>query len=153
MLSQWARTQHPPNIQLERAEPVPLTLLRRRTCIVILLALLALAAACRVVDESEIPGYYSASTDWGEATLLLRADHSMKQAIRTKDGRADELSGKWEVPRPGEISLKPCFSVKHDVQGERIDGCFGTVDGGGASGIEISADPDWGIAYKRQYTK
>ena len=114
-------------------------------------AVLCLAAistsSCRSVREAELPGAYSANADWGKSTLLLRKDHTMEQTVVEKNGRVDRLSGNWEF-KGDRIILKPCLGFNHAPPADPVDYCDYGVEGFFSS-VEISLDPDSGIAYRK----
>jgi hypothetical protein len=55
---------------------------------------LILTASCRNAREGEIPGEYAAKLDWGESKLVISADHTFKQTVRTNNGATRMLDGK-----------------------------------------------------------
>ena len=72
----------------------------------------------------------------------------MDQTVVEKNGRLDRLSGKWKFEN-GRIILTPCFGFTHDPLPERSDACDYSVEGFGLNSVEISLDPDSGIAYRK----
>ena len=45
---------------------------------------------------------------------------------------------------------KAYLSVTHDEEGEEVNGAYSSVGIGSSGGSEISADPDYGISFRRQ---
>jgi hypothetical protein len=72
----------------------------------------------------------------------------MEQTVVEKNGRVDRLSGNWEF-KDGRITLTPCLGFTHDPPAAPADSCDYSVEGFGLSSVEISLDPDSGIAYRR----
>ena len=117
-------------------------------------AVLCLAAlstsSCRSVREPELLGVYSANADWGKLTLLLRKDHTMEQTVVEKNGRVDRVSGTWEFKSDSgdRIILAPCLEFTHTPPAGYGGACDYGV-GGFLNGVEISTDPDFGVAYRK----
>jgi hypothetical protein len=65
-----------------------------------------------------------------------------------------QVQGTWELHLSGRdesITLNHKYLwVTHDKRGEESDGAFASVERGPFGGIEISADPDYGIAFRKQ---
>jgi len=99
-------------------------------------------------------GSYRAVAEWGTSTLLLKADHTFEQTVATKSGTYKKVDGEWELDTSGStdaISFKKKYlSVTHNEQGEEIEGAYASIDRGLFGGVEISADPDYGISFRRQ---
>jgi hypothetical protein len=48
-----------------------------------------------------------------------------------------------------DLILTPCFSVRHDQEGTKMDSCESSIVGIGSTQIEIALDPDFGIAFRK----
>ncbi len=107
-----------------------------------------LLTGCREASEAELPGRYLVKTSWGESTLNLRADHTFVQDARPRDGDSKSLSGKWQF-RDSFLSMKPCIVLEHGREGTVSDLCGGGVEVTGLDHVEISLDPDAGLAYEK----
>jgi hypothetical protein len=125
-----------------------MSLVNRQVLILISGFLYIFALGCRPLRPSEVPGVYTATPDWGRSTLTLKGDHTAEQMVQTKDGKIRRLSGTWSLDG-GDLILKPCFAVRHDEQGVRMDMCAHSIEGIGLTSVEISSDPDYGIAYRK----
>jgi ABC-type uncharacterized transport system YnjBCD ATPase subunit len=84
----------------------------------------------------------------GRVKVVIKADHTFTQAVRTNNEAARTLNGKWEF-KDGSLLLTPCLSVTHDSQGVDADACSSVVEVIGFGRAEISLDPDFGIAYRK----
>jgi hypothetical protein len=103
-----------------------------------------------------VPGTYIAKAEWGTSTLALSKDHTFHQTVRLNAGGVKSLDGKWELVSPGKnslsynITLAPYLNVAHDKQGVYAPWSFSSITTRGLfRGMEIAADPDWGIAYRK----
>jgi hypothetical protein len=126
---------------------------RRITCAFLVSWLLLCLFACSwEVRDSNLAGTYRATTDWGSSTLILKADHTFAQSVTTKAGEARKIEGKWALNTSGPsnlITFLPYLWVSHEKRGERADAGYCSVDRTLFGGVEISADPDYGIAFRR----
>ena len=110
---------------------------------------------CMRVKEADVPGTYTAKAEWGTSTLLLAKDHTFRQTVRLNSGDVKRMSGKWELVSPAknsvvyDITIGPCLDVKHDKWGVYAPGSFSSINPTLFGGLEIAADPDWGITYKK----
>jgi hypothetical protein len=110
---------------------------------------------CLRVKEANVPGTYTAKTDWGVSTLVLAKDHTFQQTVKLNSGEFKHVHGNWELVSPAKnsvnynITLSPCLDVKHDKQGVYAPWSFSSIDRFAFRGMEIAADPDWGITYKK----
>ena len=111
---------------------------------------------CLRVKEADVPGIYTAKADWGTSTLVLAKDHTFQQTVKLKSGQLKHINGKWELVSPAKnsvnfnITLGPCLDVKHDKQGVYAPWSFSSIDQIPFRGMEIAADPDWGIEYRKR---
>jgi hypothetical protein len=106
------------------------------------------------VREVNIPGTYIAEADWGSSTLILAPNHTFHQTVQFHGGNIEYLDGTWKTSSngngiSGNISFLPFLSVTHTDQGRRVDYCFSSITATGFRGMEISADPDYGIAFRK----
>ena len=115
--------------------------------------LICLLGCSRESREAGLVGSYRADTDWGSSTLLLKADHTFEQTVSTKSGTFKKVNGEWELDTTGPTDAitfkKKYLSVTHDEKGEEVGGAFASVDPTLFGATEISADPDYGISFRR----
>ena len=110
---------------------------------------------CLRVKEADVSGTYTAKAGWGTSSLVLAKDHTFQQTVQLNSGEVKHMNGKWELVSPAKnsvnynITLAPCLDVKHDKQGVYAPWSFSSIDHIPLRGIEIAADPDWGITYKK----
>jgi hypothetical protein len=128
---------------------------RRPGLSVLMLLLLVPTAACSLhVRDSEMVGTYKATAEWGTSTIVLKPDHTFTQSVSTKTGAYREVQGNWELDQSGLTDAitftHKYLSVTHNEQGEEAGGAFASVDPRLFGGIEISADPDYGVAFVKQ---
>ena len=131
------------------------TSLRCTACSCLLVLALFLTGCSMVVDESQVPGTYKAQTDWGTSTLVMARDHSFEQTLTFKDGQqARWLKGKWQLSKSSgtpvytTVSLSPYMTVTHDKQGTPSGMSMLSIYHV-PFGINIAADPDYGIAHRK----
>jgi hypothetical protein len=111
---------------------------------------------CMRVKEADVPGTYTAKADWGTSTLVFAKDHTFQQTVRLNSGEVKRMDGKWKLVGPGknsvvyDITMGPCLDVKHDKQGVYAPWSFSSINPTLSGGLEIAADPDWGITYKKK---
>lgn len=127
--------------------------MRRRLLLVFCFASTVLfSTGCRLQD-SDLVGTYHAAPEWGSSVLVLAADHTFTQTITTKSGAVKQINGRWETSGlsriGGNVALAPYLTVTHEIQGEEAGGDFATVQRRLFGGLEISADPDWGISFQK----
>jgi len=96
----------------------------------------------------DLPGKYVATMDWGQATLILRPDHTMEQDVRKNSGAFNHISGSWEFAN-GFLSLKPCLWVTWKEEGVPAGGCASGVEVTLFGKVQISADSEHGLAYEK----
>jgi hypothetical protein len=104
---------------------------------------------CRAAKLIDLPGRYLVTTDWGESTLILRADHTMEQGVRTKRGEIKHVSGTWDFNNE-TVTLKPCLEVRWKTEGLWAGGCANAVEVTGFGRIEIAIDSQYGLAYRKK---
>ena len=131
-------------------KPVETIMMRR----ILLFSLLLFLPGCsRHWHEASLVGSYRADAEWGSSTLLLKADHTFEQTVSTKSGTFKKVSGEWELDTSGLTDAitfnKKYLSVTHDETGEEVDGAYASVDPTLFGAPEISADPDYGISFRR----
>jgi hypothetical protein len=103
----------------------------------------------------DILGEYKAHTNWGEATLSVRADHSFVEVVNVNGQGERKISGTWGYVADGRSSgdhiwFTPFLWVAHDDQGEQVDRAEMTIGRYFPWSITIDSDPDYGIDfYKR----
>ena len=112
------------------------------------LTVLGVMLSCRDARSGDIPGMYTVKTEWGDSTLVLRPDHSMKQEVHKRNGSSRQISGSWSFADQ-IVTLKPCLEVRSDVEGELADGCAKGVTVSALGKIEITVDSQYGLAYQR----
>jgi hypothetical protein len=105
-------------------------------------------SGCRAARLKDLPGEYVAKTDWGTSTLILRTDHTMKQEVRTNRGEVRQNSGVWTFDDEF-LTTKPCLVVGHRTEGLWSGACGNDVTVIGFRKVEISLDPDFGLAYEK----
>ena len=135
---------------LAEAKALGTTVMRR----ILLFSLLLFLPGCsRHSRETNLLGSYRADAEWGSSTLLLKADHTFEQTVSTKSGTFKKVSGEWELDTSGLTDAitfqKKYLWVTHDEKGEEADGAFASVDPTLFGAPEISADPDYGISFRR----
>jgi hypothetical protein len=127
--------------------------MRRLKCAMMVVPLVCLVGCSWRVQDADLRGTYHATTDWGTSTLILRADHTFEQTVSTNSGTFRKVKGIWELDTSGSsrsLTLSGKYlSVTHDKQGEEADGAFASVERRLFGGVEISSDPDYGIAFQR----
>jgi len=101
-------------------------------------------------------GTYKLTAEWGSSTLTLNSDHTFTQSVSTNTGVTKRGSGTWELAHDGwgtwgdtVILRQKYLWVLHDKQGEDSDGAFASAERRIFGGVEISADPDYGIAFRK----
>jgi len=123
----------------------------------LLLPILALAGcSSSIVTESEVPGTYLAETDWGTSTLVLTQNHIFYQTIRMKDGETRHMQGRWNLSKSSgtpvyfTVNFSPFLNVAHDRKGTYALGSMFSIYHVPFGGINIAADPEYGIAHRKQ---
>jgi hypothetical protein len=120
-----------------------------------LLFALVLTGCSAIVTDEQAPGTYKAETDWGVSTIVIGQGHSFEQTVTPKNGAPKHVIGRWKITRnPGDttyttISLSPFFSVTHDKQGTPSLASAFSIYHVPFGGINIAADPDYGIAFRK----
>ncbi len=110
---------------------------------------------CTRVNEADVPGDYNATADWGNSSLTIAADHTFRQTVRANSGEVKQISGKWNLVKPSgnsantNITFAPYLNFQHDKQGVYAPWSFLSITPIGIRGLEIAADPDWGITFKK----
>lgn len=123
-------------------------------CLIMALALLS--GCSTVVTDAQAPGTYTAATDWGSSTVTLYPNHAFDQTVSLKNGQSKLLHGAWEIHRStGDpvyttINLSPFFNVTHDKQGVYTLVSVVSIYHVPFGGINMAADPNYGIAYRRE---
>jgi hypothetical protein len=122
----------------------------------LLLPMLLLTAGCSsLVTDSQVPGTYQAETSWGTSTLVLSKDHTFDQTVRFNSGQTKHINGKWEIDRSSgtpvffTIQFTPFLIVTHDKQGESVATTMASIYHV-PFGLNIAADPEYGIAHRKQ---
>jgi hypothetical protein len=110
-------------------------------------------ACFRRSRDADIVGTFQANPKWGTSTLVIRSDHTFEQTVSTSSGSFRRVEGRWELHTStsgDSITFDQKYlSATHDEQGEEVDGAFASVNRGLFGGVEISADPDYGIAFRK----
>jgi hypothetical protein len=120
-----------------------------------LLALTPIVGCSAIVTDTEAPGTYTATTDWGNSVLVLSSDHTFNQTVRLNTGEAKSLRGTWRIvknssnPPYTTINLTPFFNITHDKQGNYTLASAYSIYHVPFGGINIAADPDYGIAHRK----
>jgi hypothetical protein len=110
---------------------------------------------CLRVKEADVPGTYTAKADWGTSSLILAKDHTFQQTVRLNSGEVKHMNGQWKLVSPAKnsvnfnITLGPYLDVKHDKQGVYAPWSFSSITPTISGGMEIAADPDAGITYRK----
>lgn len=115
---------------------------------ILALSLLLFLAGCREARSGDMPGKYVLRTDWGESVLILRPDRSMEQEVHKLNGDTKRISGTWQFAN-SIVTLKPCLVVQLRVEGDTADGCASGVTVTALGTVEISADSNYNISYKK----
>ena len=114
-----------------------------------LLVCLLTSGCFRPNGDADMFGSYHADADWGTSTLILRTDHTFKQTVSTKSGLVKEGEGRWSLSGDAITLTGKYLSVTHDDPGEETNGDFASVEKNIFGSVEISADPDYGIAFRK----
>ena len=113
----------------------------------------ALAGCSLRPSDSDLVGTYLASPEWGSSVLILKADHTFEQFVVVGSAPSKRIQGQWSTGPSSRvdsnISLVPYLTVTHDVHGADSGGAGASATRGFFGGIEISADPDWGISFEK----
>jgi len=118
----------------------------------------ALVVGCgfRALTDQDVAGTYEASADWGRSTLVLHPDHSFDQTVVRNDHTQVSTKGTWKLnfvagktASSGIIVLKPFLDVEHDHKGDLVGGAVPGINRGFLWGINIAADPDYGISFEK----
>ena len=83
------------------------------------------SAGCRTIEESNVVGTYRASAPCVTISLVLNADHSFVQSLRTTSGFTKELRGSWSLDPSTDrklIEFKPFLDLLHGERGEQVGG-------------------------------
>lgn len=111
---------------------------------------------CVRVKEADVPGTYTAKADWGTSSLKLAKGHTFQQTAQLNSGEVKRMNGQWKLIGPAKnsvnfnITLGPYLDVKHDKQGVYAPRFFSSITSTISGGMEIAADPDGGITYRKQ---
>jgi hypothetical protein len=128
---------------------------RRVLALLCLLILAPILGCSAIVTDDQAPGTYKADADWGVSTIVISKDHSFSQTVTLKNGQTKQLSGHWKISRnTGDISyttisLSPFFNITHDKQGQPTAASAYSIYHVPFGGINIAADPDFGIAFRK----
>jgi hypothetical protein len=95
-----------------------------------------------------VPGKYAVEVNGGTSILVLRADGAMEQLVPVKGGKSERVSGTWTF-KDGFLARKPCLDILWEGEISRADRCVSAVEILGFGGVQISLDPDHGMAYKK----
>ena len=106
-----------------------------------MLALLC-STSCAPGSSGDVIGKYRAESLSKTSELELKGDGSFSQ----KAG-GEVLDGSWFLER-GIVFMKPCLSAAKDDFGRRLDTCSMSA-ARTPFGMELSVDPDYGIAYRK----
>lgn len=117
-----------------------------------LLSVFLLACSLRP-QENDLIGTYLATADWGNSVLILKADHTFEQFVVVGSAPSKRIQGQWSTHFASRVDttilLVPYLTVTHDVHGNDSGGAAASVTKGVLGGIEISADPDWGVSFSK----
>lgn len=110
-------------------------------------------SGCWTPRPSQIPGQYAVSERWGKAHLTLRTDGTFVEEVTRRDGSRTTSEGTWEYGK-GLVSRKPnCLLLAHDAGyelfGKPVGACGSGVDVSIGGSVELSIDPDFGLAYQK----
>jgi hypothetical protein len=120
-----------------------------------LIILLPMAGCSAIVTDAQAPGTYKADTDWGVATITLASNNTFSEVVIPKNGQPRQLSGHWRISQSGKnptyttISLTPFYIVTHDKEGQYTLATASSIYHVPFGGINIAADPDAGIAFRK----
>jgi len=123
------------------------------------LLLSALSAGCgfRALTEHDVVGTYEADAQWGKSVLILHSDHSFNQTVARNDHTQANTKGTWKLDlydrknaSGGIIVLQNFLAVDHSHQGGTAGWAFPSISRGFLWGVDIAADPDWGITFTKQ---
>jgi hypothetical protein len=125
----------------------------------ILLIFLAFARTLLVsplpLSDKDVSTTYTAQTDWGSSTPVLHPNHTFDQIVIRSDNTQSRTSGSWQMKLTdggegvnGIVIFKPFLSVRHDYAGVPEQSAAPSIARLGSGGIEIAADPDYGIEFE-----
>jgi hypothetical protein len=146
------------DFHMDGEEPLQLERPSRIAVLSVLLFCCAFGAGCgkRPLTEKVVVGTYKAEADWGESILILHQDHTFEQTVARNDHTQATTKGTWKLglydgkdASGGIIVFKPFLAVAHDQKGEEVDGALPSISRGLLWGVDIAADPDWGISFEK----
>jgi hypothetical protein len=109
-----------------------------------------LLLGCWPAKQTDLPGQYVVEGDWGKSVLDLRTDGSFVEEAMLKNGGTKRVEGKWKFMPRFNVSRAPCLRIDHSgIAEDNWDGCNQSVNGYGIGHVEISLDPDFGVAYRK----
>jgi len=93
----------------------------------------------RSPSHSQMIGQYRAEFPWGEALLSLNPDQSFREAIRTRTGDSQELTGKWTVDSnwPARVSLTPYWDLTQEGPKGKLSSSYLSIESRWFSGVHI----------------
>ncbi len=112
-----------------------------------LLAVVFNLAGCWFAKESDIPGKYTVTQNWGTGHLELRAGGTYIEEVSTKEGLRKTVEGKWKFTDDRRRLIRsPCLNIDHKGVHELVDYCDQSVNRS-IGHIQIELEPDFGLAY------
>jgi hypothetical protein len=128
----------------------------RRIIVLVLACALLLVSCLRPLRESEVEGTYEAEAGSARSTLMLEGNHEFHQSVQYKNGTVATAVGQWHIQpqhtgsASGLLVLTKLLRFDHEKQQGWWPGGAFSITAVGFTGIEISVDPNWGIAYRKQ---
>lgn len=122
------------------------------------LLLSGVSAGCgfRALTEQDVVGRYEADAQWGKSVLILHSDHSFNQTVTRDDHTQANTKGTWKLDlfdtknaSGGIIVLQNFLAIDHDHRGETAGWAAPSISRGFMWGVDIAADPDWGITFTK----
>lgn len=67
----------------------------------------------RALTDQNVVGTYKANAQWGESTLVLRADHTFEQMVVRNDHTQAKIEGTWKLDLlPGKSATYGVLALK-----------------------------------------
>lgn len=123
--------------------------------VVLLIYVSCLSSCLRALTESGVVGSYKAEIGDATSTLILRPDHSFEQTVQFPKMATRKASGTWQLKLKspgsslGRLIMTECLRFDHEMTSEKWAGGDFSVTALGFTDVEISLDPDRGVAYRK----
>jgi hypothetical protein len=109
-----------------------------------------IAGCSSVSQRQEVLGTYKLNAGSVTGTLRLNADDTFEQAVRSENGEARKVTGRWEwSPKDGRVILFNGIVVDHDHLGlqSNVDAIPAIKHFGK---LQLECNPDVTCAYEKQ---